>query len=96
MAKPNEKYEIKSNSSKYIEEGYLKRKEVVENLNGYRSFTRKEFFSEMAEYCGVKMSTVSQIHTRNLTTSYLVSIKIAEFLNVPVTKIWEVVEIENN
>lgn len=95
MGKANELYTIKSNAKEYIEKGYQKAKKEVETLNPEKEYTRIEFFTEVADFCGVSMATISQIHARNLKASYLTAIKISEFLGEYVADIWEVVELND-
>lgn len=92
-AKKNERYEVVSNFRNYIEQGFEKKKKYMMDNYGIK-YTKLSYFEEIAKYCGINSSTISQMHIRNLNTSYLVAIKISEFLEVPVTDIWEIVEIE--
>jgi len=94
MSKTNSKFKVLSNVQHYLERDYQMLKAIKESDLDNKYF-RKQYFNELALYCGVSPSTISQMHARNLHASYLLAIKISEFINVPVEKIWQVVEKEN-
>lgn len=87
----NARYEIKSNIKEIMEKDYLEKKEKWESVHDNKYF-RVDYYDELAMYCGISPSTVSQMKQRNLFPSYIVAIKMSQWLKVDVTEIWEVVE----
>lgn len=53
-----------------------------------------DMYEEIGEYSGVSPSTVGQMRLNGLLPSYISAIKIAEFLGVEPTDIWEIHEKE--
>ena len=79
----NSRYEIKSNAKEILNKYYREE---------YHNSTLSDMYEDIANYCGISPSTVGQIRLKNLQPSYVVSVKLAELLNVKTTDIWEVVE----
>ena len=92
-AHKNLKYKVVSNIKDYLEQDFARKKIIFEHENK-RKYFRVDYFREVGEYCGINASTVSQMHVRNLLPSYVVSVKMAEYLGVVASDIWEVVEDE--
>ena len=59
---------------------------------GYDRYS--DMYEEIAEYCGISPSTVSQLRLKGLLPSYIVANKIAEFMGVNPTDMWAIEEIE--
>lgn len=89
----NTKYQVISNVSECLEKHYLTKKLEFESMHDIK-YTRLRYFSEVARYCGIKQSTVSQMHVRNLNPSYIVAVKMSEFMNKDMLDVWQVVEID--
>ena len=85
----NNRYEVVSHANKIITEFYEQNKDEM----GYELLT--DMYEDIAEYCGISPSTVAQMRLKNLQPSYIVSVKLSEFLGVEPSDIWEVVELED-
>ncbi|MFJ7982308.1 helix-turn-helix domain-containing protein [Lysinibacillus xylanilyticus] len=88
----NSRYRVISNANDFMSQVYKSEKEL-RAINGQK-YTLNDFCEEVAEYCGISPSTVSQIRIRNLQPSFIVSIKLAEFLEVDVSELFEIVEVD--
>lgn len=75
-----------------------KAREVFDKFYAEQGYDRySDMYEEIAEYCGISPSTVSQLRLkgdRGLLPSYIVGIKIAEFIGVQPTDMWSIEEIE--
>lgn len=85
----NNRYEVVSHANKIITEFYGNYKAE----KGYELLT--DMYEEIGEYCGISPSTVAQIRLKNLQPSYIVAVKLSEFLGVDPSEIWEVVQLED-
>lgn len=83
----NSRYCIVSNTKAVFDQYYRE--------NRYKYETLSDFYEELGDYCGTSPSTIGQMRLNGLAPSYIVSVKISEFLNVPATDIWKVVEQED-
>lgn len=88
-AKKNNRYEVISHANEIITKFYEEHKEE----RGYKLLT--DMYEEIGEYCGISPSTVAQIRLKNLQPSYIVTVKLSEFLGVNASDIWEVVQLED-
>lgn len=83
--KKNNRFTIKSNVKEMLTKYFIK---------NYEGKHYSDMYEDIAEYCGISPSTVSQMRLKNLAPSYIVAIKLSELLEVEPTEIWEVVEVE--
>ena len=83
----NSRYYIVSNTKAVFDRYYKEHR--------YKYETLSDFYEELGDYCGASPSTIGQMRLNGLAPSYIVSVKIAEFLNVAPTEIWRVVELED-
>lgn len=87
----NSKYKTVAHIKNYLENDFQRKKMIIEQTEK-RKYFKVEYFEEVAEFCGISPSTVSQMHVRNLLPSYIVAIQLSKYLNVEVTTLFEVVE----
>ncbi len=81
----NSRYQCVSNTTEVFKKFFIEQ--------NYR--TLSDMYEEVAEYCGVSPSTISQIRLKGLPPSYILGIKLAEFIGVEPTDIWAIEEVEN-
>ena len=83
----NSKFVVKSNFKDIFKTRLLQEKLL--DLN----YEQATLYDELAEYTGLKIGAISGLYTQGDRPPILVNaIKIAEFFNVAVTDIWELVE----
>ena len=85
----NNRYGVVSHANQMITDFY----EKYGAERGYELLT--DMYEEIGEYCGISPSTVAQIRLKNLQPSYVVAVKLSEFLGVEPSEIWEVVQLED-
>ena len=94
MSKQNEK---KQHNSRY--KVVSKARSVLDKFFEEQGYERlSDMYEEIAEYCGISPSTVSQLRLKGdkgLLPSYIVGIKMAEFVGVQPTDMWAIEEVEN-
>lgn len=81
----NSRYHVVSKASEVFNKFYEEK--------GYERLS--DMYEEIAEYSGVSPSTVSQMRLKGLLPSYVVAIKISEFMGVQPTDVWVVEERED-
>lgn len=89
----NYMYEIKPKIKEFIERDYQKLKKFEESKSR-RKYFKREYFEEVGEYCGVTGDTIQQVHRKNLSVSYIVAIKLSEWLKVDVQELFPIVKRE--
>lgn len=87
----NWKYKTVPHIKEYLENDFQRKKLIIEHEEN-RKYFKVEYFEEVANYCGISQATISQMHTRNLLPSYIVAIKLSEYLGIEVTTLFEIVE----
>lgn len=94
MTKEKQEKKAKPKNTRYTIES--KTKEVFDNFfkeNNYEILA--DMYEEIGEYAGISPSTVGQMRLNGLQPSYISAIKIAEFMGVEPTDIWEIKELDN-
>lgn len=86
----NSRYHIVSNLEEHMTRYFLSEK-VVRFEKGEK-YIWADLYEELSKHCGITPSTVSQMRLRGLFPSYIVAIKMSEFLGVSPTDIWRVVD----
>lgn len=73
-----------------------KAREVFNKFYEEQGYDRySDMYEEIAEYTGVSSSTVSHMRLKGLLPSYMVAMKVAEFMGVQPTDLWAIEELEN-
>ncbi|GFN31802.1 helix-turn-helix domain-containing protein [Paenibacillus xylaniclasticus] len=88
IKKKNMRYELVSHVKQVLAEHYIKHYEQ-------QGMKYSDMYEDIAEYCGVSPSTISQMKLKNTAPSYIVAVKMAEFVDRPVSDIFSIVESEN-
>lgn len=79
--KANIRYYVESHARKHFD------KFIQDN-----NYNLTEFYEEASNFVGVSASTIAQIRLRNLAPSFIVAQKISEFIGVPTSELWKVLE----
>lgn len=69
---------------------HLRIKQAHMSIDRGKSVTLKELYKEMADYMGVSENTVALIKSNNYNPSLVVALAMAEYLDVPVDKLFSI------
>lgn len=86
----NSRYHIVSSLNEHMTRFFLSEREV-RTKKGMK-YIWPDLYHELGKYCGIAPSTVCQMRLRGLFPSYIVAIKMSEFLGVSPTDIWSIVD----
>ena len=86
----NSRYHIVSNLEEHMTRYFLSEK--LQRFEKGEKYIWADLYEELGKYCGITPSTVSQMRLKGLSPSYIVGIKMSEFLGVSPTDIWSIVD----